>query len=230
MVKSNLKSFGCSFIHGTDLSDDGRTGPYATVSQLTWPALLAKHYQRTYSCFARPGAGNLQILEQTLNQAAISDSSDLFIVAWTWVDRFDHYDANYDPGRKRSPWSTILPNDPSEVATVYYKNLHSEYQDKFNSLCYIKLAIDTLQQKNIKFVMTYMDNLLFDTRWHNTTGVADLQKYVRPYLTTFDNMNFLDWSRVNEYPMSQTKHPLEQAHKSAADYMIKLVNQTKIIQ
>ena len=63
-----LKSFGCSFIFGSDLADDGRDGPYATPSQLTWPALLAQHLGRDYQCYARPGSGNLQILNTILNQ------------------------------------------------------------------------------------------------------------------------------------------------------------------
>jgi hypothetical protein len=39
----NLKSFGCSFIFGSELSDDGRNGLYATGSRLTWPAHVAQH-------------------------------------------------------------------------------------------------------------------------------------------------------------------------------------------
>ena len=59
-----LKSFGCSFIFGSELAYDGRDSPYATPSQLTWPAHLAQHLNYNYQCYARPGAGNLQILEQ----------------------------------------------------------------------------------------------------------------------------------------------------------------------
>ena len=62
----NLKSFGCSFIFGSELSDDGRTGPYATGSCLTWPALLAKEFGYGYHTYARPGSGNLQIAERAL--------------------------------------------------------------------------------------------------------------------------------------------------------------------
>ena len=97
-----LKSFGCSFIFGSELADDGRDGPYATPSQLTWPAHLSKHLSRDYQCYARPGAGNLQILEQLLNQSAINDDTDLFVIGWTWIDRFDYYDADYNPKVKKN--------------------------------------------------------------------------------------------------------------------------------
>ena len=97
-----LKSFGCSFIFGSELADDGRDRPYATPSQLTWPSHLAQHLGRDYSCYARPGAGNLQILENILNQSAVSDCNDLFVIGWTWIDRFDYYDADHNPKIKNS--------------------------------------------------------------------------------------------------------------------------------
>ena len=213
----NLKSFGCSFIFGSELNDDtGRLNP----SQFTWPALLAQQIDRSYQCFATPGSGNLQILEQVLNQSAVSTSEDLFVIGWTWIDRFDYYDVNHDPKTNKNPWSTIRPIDTSNLAKVYYKELHSEYWDKLNCLCYVKLAIDTLTQKNIKFIMTYIDPLMFDTRWHITPAVEDLQQHVKPHMTTFDQLTFLEWSRSKGYSETDHWHPLEDAHKGAANFLI----------
>jgi hypothetical protein len=213
-----LKSFGCSFIFGSELADDGRDGLYATPSQLTWPAHLAHGLGYEYQCYARPGAGNLQILEQILNQAA-DDNNNLFVIGWTWIDRFDYYPVN-PATPSRSPWRTIMPVDTDGLATVYYRDLHSEYRDKFTCLSYIKLAIDTLNQRNIPFIMTYMDELLFDQRWHVTPAVIKLQEYVAPYMTKFNGLNFLDWSRAHSYKESAQWHPLEEAHSAAGDYMI----------
>lgn len=213
-----LKSFGCSFIFGSELADDGRDGPYATPSQLTWPSHLAHYLNYDYQCFARPGSGNLQILEQTLTQAAYN-THDLFVIGWTWIDRFDYYPANPND-HSRSPWRTIMPVDVTDLANVYYRDLHSEYRDKFTCLSYIKLAIDTLNQKGIPFVMTYMDELLFDQRWHTTPAVLDLQQYIKPYMTTFEGKTFLEWSRKNGYPETTAWHPLEEAHAAAGKYMI----------
>ena len=223
-----LKSFGCSFIFGSELSDDGRNGPYATPSQLTWPAHLAQHLGRDYECYARAGSGNLQILEAILNQAANSNKSDLFVVGWTWIDRFDYYPAN-PTTPSRSPWRTIMPIDTDSLAKVYYRDLHSEYRDKFTSLSYIRLAIDTLNQKGIPFIMTYMDRLLFDQKWHTSPAVMDLQSYVQPYMTEFENKTFLEWSRAHGYPEKEAWHPLEEAHQAAGDYMIKVFDKQKTI-
>lgn len=208
-----LKSFGCSFIFGSELNDCVSVD---IPSHLTWPARLAQGVKYEYQCYARPGAGNLQILESILNQAA-SDNNNLFVVGWTWIDRFDYYPATLSPSR----WHTIMPVDTDELATVYYRNVHSEYRDKFTCLSYIKLAIDTLNQKGIPFIMTYMDNLLFDQQWHTTPAVLDLQEYVKPYMTTFEGQSFLQWSRDNGYPETEMWHPLEAAHQAAAEYLIK---------
>ena len=220
----NLKSFGCSFIFGSELPDNmaavARGEKIARVSQMTWPAHLATHLGRTYNCYARPGSGNLQILERILNQTVVSDNADLFVIGWSWIDRFDYYDPNYNQFVKTTPWCTIMPIDDSELAKIYYKELHTEYRDKFTCLSYIKLAIDTLKQKDIPFIMTYIDELLFDQTWHTSLAVTQLQEYVRPYMTTFEGKTFLEWSRHNGYPETLSWHPLEQAHQSAGDYII----------
>ena len=223
-----LKSFGCSFVFGSELADDGRNGPYATPSQLTWPAHLARHLGRDYECYARAGSGNLQILEAILNQAANCDKSDLFVIGWTWIDRFDYYPAN-PTTHSRSPWRTIMPIDTDSLAKVYYRDLHSEYRDKFTCLSYIRLAIDTLNQKGIPFLMTYMDRLLFDQKWHTSLAVMDLQSYTQPYMTEFENKTFLEWSRAHGYPETEAWHPLEDAHQAAGDYMIKVFDKQKTI-
>ena len=222
-----LKSFGCSFIFGSELADDGRDGPYATPSQLTWPAHLAHYHNQEYQCYARSGAGNLQILEQVLTQSTLNNSKDLFVIGWTWIDRFDYYTP--EKKDKRSPWSTIMPIDETPLARTYYKELHSEYRDKLSNLSYIRLAIDTLKQKNIPFVMTYMDELLFDQRWHITPAVTDLQKYIQPNMMQFEGKSFLEWSRANGYEVTDMWHPLEEAHRAAGDYMIKVFDKQNTI-
>jgi hypothetical protein len=212
-----LKSFGCSFIFGSELADDGRNGPYATASQLTWPAHLARALGRNYECYARAGSGNLQIMEQVLQQATNSNSEDFFVVGWTWIDRFDYYDVA--DTRRQRPWKTIMPIDTTNIAQTYYKYLHSEYRDKLTNLVYVKTAIDALKQRHIPFVMTYMDRLLFDQQWHVSSATTQLQQQIINDMTTFEGGNFLDWSRHNKYPVSDLWHPLEQAHEAAAAYM-----------
>lgn len=213
-----LKSFGCSFIFGTDLADDGRNGRYATGSKLSWPALLAKNLGYEYQTYARPGSGNLQILERLMKRA-IDDDPALFVVGWSFIDRFDCVRHDYErwPG---TPWKTVLPHDNDTASVFYFKHFHSQLKDKLTTLLYIKTAIDFLKQKNISFIMTYVDPLIFETEWHTNSLIQHLQDYVRPHMTTFDGKTFLEFARINGHSISNSGHPLESAHRAAADYMI----------
>jgi hypothetical protein len=215
-----LKSFGDSFIFGSDLPGAIIAPRQITPSSYTWPALLAKYLGYDYKSLAYPGVGNLQILEQILN----SDPADLFVINWTWIDRFDHNNGTTDRF-----WSTIMPGDNTELAKIYYRDLHSEYRDKFTSLTCIKLAIDTLEQQGTQFIMTYMDELLFDQRWHTSPAIIKLQEYVKPHMTTFEGKTFLDWSRANGYLISERWHPLEEAHRAAGDYIIRVFDKQNTI-
>jgi hypothetical protein len=226
-----LKSFGCSFIFGTDLADDGRDLPIPTASNLTWPALLASKNNYNYECLARPGSGNLQIAERVLSHQ-LDDEPTFFIIGWTWIDRFDYRNStisNNPIAAKWANWRTLMPIDDGPLAKTYYQGIHSEFQDKLCSLMYIKLIIDTLTQKKIPFLMTYQDDLLFDQQWNTTEAIIDLQKYVRPYMTQFDGLNFLEWSRRHKFAVSDTWHPLEAAHSAAANYMLSVFDTQKTI-
>ena len=218
-----LKSFGCSFIYGSDLADDGRGFLVANPSQLTWPSLLARNLNYTYECFARPGAGNLRTLEKILNQAYSEDPA-VFVIGWTWIDRFDYTTIPTEPIIRSEfigdeVWKTVMPIDADSRASNYYRDLHSQYRDKLTNLVYIKTAIDALNQKSIPFVMTFMDELMFETQWQCTNAVKDLQNYIRPYMTTFEGSTFLDWSAKKGFPISDTLHPLEPAHQAGFELL-----------
>jgi len=217
-----LKSFGCSFIYGNDLKDDNRDGGFSTPSQHTWPALIAKQLQIPYACFAKPGSGNLHVLNQVLTHAAIDSADTVYVIGWTWSDRFDYVEADPDP-RWRDDWRTVCPVATGPIAEHYYRHLHSELRDKLTTLIHISLAIDVLTQNSIPFVMTYMDDIIMDRQWHVPLSVSSLQDRVRPHLHNFEGQTFLDWSRQHGFEISATLHPLEPAHAAAADHMLKLV-------
>lgn len=217
-----IKSFGCSFIFGSDLKDCDSGPPWPQGSKSTWPALLAQKLDAGYECHARPGSGNLQITERILNQ--LKDSKDdIFVIGWSWIDRFDHHESI----NSWQPWKTLLPAGSDKLSQTYYKYLHTEYTDKLSSLIKIKLVIDILKQHNVQFLMTYIDDLVFDQQFHTSPAVTHLQSYILPYMTTFEGQTFLDWSRQHGYKESPTWHPLEEAHRAAAEYMINLFDKQK---
>ena len=198
-----VKSFGCSFIYGSDLAP----------GELTWPALLAQQFGLGYQCRAQPGIGNLQILESIL--AEPTDDA-IMLINWTWIDRFGFVNVNDEQ------WHTLRPALDHPHADYYYRNLHSQYWDMLTNLIYIKSALDHLQARGVPFVMTAMDYLLFETvqpGWHDPRAVTLLQDHVRLHVRDFDGKNFLDWSRAQGHSISDAWHPLAEAHRQAAEYL-----------
>ena len=199
-----LKSFGCSLIFGTDLADDGRAGPRATASRLTWPALLANKLQREYHCYARAGAGNLQILDTLLSQ--IDDTDTLYVIGWTYGDRSDY--------RENNRWATLLPHENSQLARTYFRELQDDYRDQLSALTYIQTAISMLGAR--KYIMICQDrSVLANTGAPSTQA---LLTSIRPHISSFEGSSFVDWAHDHQYPTSPTKHPLEAAHRAAAEY------------
>jgi hypothetical protein len=150
-----------------------------------------------------------------ITQAAKDTGDSLFVIGWSWIERFDYLQVDPDPNW-RDRWDTIGPHSDSAESDFYYRNLHSELRDKITSLMYIKSAIDCLQQKNIPFVMTYMDDLVLDKTWNATTSVRYLQDYIGPHLQTFENKTFLEYAKMHGFPISATLHPLAPAHTAGA--------------
>jgi hypothetical protein len=157
--------------------------------------------------------GNLQILKQVLEAQQQFGNSTIYLVNWTWTDRFDYISTQDEQ------WHTVRPSlDDSTRDPAYYRFFHSELADKFTSLVYMSQAIQALQGH--RYIMTYMDPLLLDTQWHAPTYIQTLQQQVQPHLKSFNGQSFLEWSRTQGYPESNRWHPLEQAHAHAADHWL----------
>jgi hypothetical protein len=219
-----LKSFGCSFTYGNDLEDcdwfgysftNGNGLEYCDLpgwgaSQKTWPALLAKENNLTYECYAWPGIGNLQIMHEILTQSSLNDPS-VYVVNWTWTDRFDFLDP------LEEHWRTLRPDGDTREHQLYYRYFYNQYHTMLTNACYIKTTADVLISRGIKFIMTIMDTTLFDEidpGWQDPRSISLLQKEIKPYITNFDNLTFLEWSKQKGFPISETLHPLEHAHQA----------------
>lgn len=199
-----LKSFGCSLIFGTDLQDDGRNGPRATASNHTWPALLARRLNCEYHCYARAGAGNLQILDTLLSQ--IDDSDTLYVIGWTYGDRHDY--------REQSRWTTLLPHETTRLARTYFAELQDNYQDQLTALTYIQTAQTLLGSR--KYIMICQDQ---SVRRHTGAPATErLLASVESNIRWFDGESFVEWAHSKKFAISATKHPLEAAHQAAAEY------------
>lgn len=212
-----IKSFGCSFTYGTDLKDCDDTVP--GYSRITWPALLASSIGARYECYAAPGIGNLQIYHNVLSEIPLLDS-EFFVINWTWCDRFDFMDPLDEQ------WITLRPGGSNKQHDLYYRNFYNQYHDMMTNAAYINSAINLLQKHNIKFIMTTMDTTLFDVvnpNWQDPRSISLLQKEIKPHITYFQDQTFLNWSKEKGFPISETLHPLEDAHQAAFE-LIKSYN------
>ena len=204
-----LKSFGCSFIWGSELPD-----AYFSPSKHSWPALLARHLHMPYHCLARPGCGNFFIANQVLDQLA-TDEPALYVINWSFIDRFDFVDQDYNDGR----WETLRPGQGNHPhGDFYYRNLHCELRDKLHSLQLIKLVTLELLASRQPFVMTYMDNLIFDQRWNTTPGMLTQQEFLQPIMLHWKNdqdqlMDWSLWAVQQGHAVTASNHLLESGHE-----------------
>lgn len=197
-----LSSYGCSFTYGSELA----------MPSFAWPAIISREIGYDYCCYAKPGTGNLQIMEQVLR---FGKNDDISIINWTWIDRFDFVDCVSEN------WETLRPMLDHQHADYYFRNLHSQYRDVLTNLIYINTALDFLISNNKKFIMTCIDKLILEEvmpGWHDPSAVTYLQEKIFPHLSFFDGMDFLEWSRSKGFKISELWHPLEEAHQSAAEY------------
>ena len=213
-----LKSFGCSFTYGSDLSDcEIPVGGDASKS--TWPALLANSLGYDYECYAQPGIGNLQIYHTVLSQLPL-ENSDILVINWSWMDRFDFIDVLTEH------WHTLRPDGTTDEHQLYYKYFYSQYHTMMTNSAYISSTVGLLKKYNKKFIMTLMDHTLFDIvdeHWQDPRSISLLQKEINPYITRFNGQTFLEWAKDKGFPISNTLHPLEEAHQAAFE-LIKSYN------
>ena len=212
----HVKSFGCSFVWGSEHLDTDLEGAYSKFSHTVWPAILASRLGADYNCYAQPGSGNFQIAAAVLDQAASAGSDEIFINGWTWIDRFDFMIADE---KWRPHWETICPIDDHALATTFYRHIHSEPWNKLRNLMMMNTVLNYLTARGIRFIMTLMDELVLDQRWHVTPGISVLQTAIRPHISRFEDMDFLTWSKQKGHAITSIGHPLEEAHAAAADLM-----------
>ena len=223
-----LKSFGCSFIWGSELPDEV---PGKNSSLLSWPAVLANKIGYKYECLARPGVGNFFIANQILTQIQTLNQPSLFVINWTWIDRFDYVGSQNDQDWRciaPSQWEAIRPGDDSPEAIHYYKTIHSQFRDKLQSLILIYTCVQELDRRGIPYINCMMDPLIYENEFHHTPAMKLMQDYLAPRTTWFDGKNFLDWAKGHHYKTSPNWHLLQEGNAAVADYLVYALRNNQI--
>ena len=207
-------------------------------SRHTWPALYATSNNMEYRCFAQPGCSNSSIVRRFFKFLPNIDKTDLVVVNWTWIDRWDVFDDNGEDNLAKNIenannvneihvpthdfWTTLRPSNdskPTELHTLYFKYLQSELWSKFESLQSIMLVNATLKMMNIPVLMTCVDDLVFDKTYHCPDYIDNIQNELKDELIWFNNMGFYDWAMDNNFKLGKGGHPLEEAHVEAFKYI-----------
>ena len=221
MPYNRVIAFGDSFTRGDELADcPPQTEINNCSSTLTWPALLAKSLDATYQSYSLGGAGNQWISWQVATRIK---QDTLYIVNWSWFERFDYVDIETDL------WTTTHPQHEDKLDHYFYRNLDSDIWNLHRNLQQIHSTISLLKQNNVNFIMTCLDNSylsdLKDFRpgtqsnivW--TRAISSLQEQVLPHIVDFEGMSFLEWSKHKGFELGPNGHPLEKAHIEAAKYI-----------
>jgi len=211
---NKLHAFGDSFTFGSDLKDCDTSYGNKIHSENTWPSLLANSKSLNYVCHAYPGETNQTMVRRFFGNVHLIDSDDFVVVNWTWINRWDFYNTN------DNKWEHLRPDTEDNIFFEnYIKYFQSELWDKLETLKAINLVQSFLKNKNIKFIMTCIDKLAFDERWHCPKYIENLQDIVRDDIQWFEGMGFYDWAKTNNYKISDKWHPLEEAHRDAFKYI-----------
>jgi hypothetical protein len=92
--------------------------------------------------------------------------------------------------------------------------------DKYHTLLLIDHTFRLLESRNIPYIVTMIDPLVLDQKWHVPDYIKFLQNQVKQKIMWFDDLSFLEWSKKNNFLISENWHPLEEAHAAAAAYML----------
>lgn len=230
---------GDSFVYGSELSDCIDIQGYEQVSQLTFPALIAKEMKSEYICVARPGYSNSAIRRTVMDACERSDDIDLVIVSWSFKGRYE-FRFNHE-WKQISSWSAIdnikeienrfQINNPivlqhhadelaqakksglNDFAKCFYKNA-DQVSETYDALLNIIFLQQYLTINDIPYIFTAADENIIDVNTDDES-VKTLQQQLNKLWGWFDNKGFYTWARDEKYPFGTT-HPLDLAHIEAA--------------
>ena len=228
-----LVAAGDSFTWGSELADSRGGGPNG-YSQNTYPALLAKEYSMAYYCAAYPGDANNAISRRAISACESNRQSKFLLVTWTYPQRAEF--------RFKDGWSSVNSwhTNHQEFSENYFKHVgNNEYYEIYNVLKEIVYLQQYCECNDVPYLFMTADNHFYQH-----------ENYQRSHDTDIDNLyNQIDWSRwfwfdpgteanetlaprgfyqwavENKYSVGKQGHPLEQAHKDAAELIKEKFNE-----
>ena len=128
-------------------------------------------------------------------------------------------------------WEKNKRLDVVNYASEYYK-LASHTQHTYNTLKHILMLQDFLTVRNIKYMFTYVnEHVMYGLVGYESKYTKVLHNFIKfnewykfPGIYDKEFVGFDDWAKANGYSYA-TSHPLEQAHKDAAELLYEKARQ-----
>lgn len=223
---------GDSFIWGSELADSPHGG-VGGFSQQTFPAILAKKSKNDYICAAYPGNANNAISRISLT-ALKNCNNPFLIVCWTFPQRAEFRFQN--KWVSINSWHTV----EEEFSKSYFKYAgDNEYYEIYSSLKEILFTQQYCQLNKIPYLFLtsnnyfyqhenfnrshdeFIDMLYNNINWDNWFWFPPGKKTNE----TNAPRGFYQWAVENKYKVGIQGHPLEEAHKDAANLIEEKFNE-----
>lgn len=180
-------AFGCSCTYGHGLPDcfTPPDRPGSQPSKFVWPSVLSSELGLECDNRSRPGASNLEILENILNYNY--KEGDAVFVMWTFHEREMLYTDNLE--------RMYLHTGSQEEIQKNWLTLHTDTDFRMRSWFYMYTAHLHLTSLNVKF---YFLNINFDKIFHSlrpkwaekiTFLAPNLNMLAKRYPKALDNMH-----------------------------------------
>ena len=210
-----LLAAGCSLIYGSELSDEIE---HNQPSQLTYPALLAKHKNLEYKCVAKPANGNDAIARSIIKE--LDDTILLVVVNWSYLGRFEFNLSDWGWQNFKSLIIHPAIADRVNVLRKYFMAESTPAYEHYKYLYEIVFLQNYLKARNIPYIFSTADYNAID---YNIISQLDPEHINLWKAIDFDQwfhwqayerrVGFLDWARACMIPTGPNGHPLEQAHE-----------------
>ncbi len=202
---SRVVSFGASITYGSELPDQN----------CTWSSIIAQKLGTEYLCLAKPAASNASIARQIISYTDY-DQTDLVLVMWTSATRYEF--------RTETGWQDVSPwSEQTGFVRDWYRGPGNyEYTEVVTTMKEIALATQFLEGMGLDYLFVFdNDELRNSHTWNLPDDYIQTIKLMLPWdnVQWFDNTGFLDWSKKNGCPFTNT-HPGVTAHQAAADYIL----------
>ena len=244
---SKIVSFGDSFIFGYEIPEnyDGSAGWPAIAAKQMGIEFVNKSSPGSSNQSILRRILDYYSIEENSNDLAVINWS--WSHRWAYFVNQNNWNTwiNFGPTKRNEPFLNNLEIEELTIINTknliycpgkgtinidYQKQLESMYIEyisdnqmfnKFQSLQSIYCATTFFLNKNIKFVQTNMDEEILEKQWFCDRYIDVLQNFIMPYLSSFDDKNFLDWSFEKGFKITDPGwHPLEDAHATAAEYWL----------